>query len=79
MRGEVPDGRDGHSACVVNDSMFIFGGYVQRVKKFSNDLYEFNFNSLEWNLIVPKVKLVFCFNKFKEILWLFFILLKRPI
>ena len=55
VRGEVPDGRDGHSACVVNRSMFIFGGYVQRVKKFSNDLYEFNFNSHEWNLIVPKV------------------------
>ena len=57
VKGDVPDGRDGHSACVVNNSMFIFGGYVQRLKRFSNDLYEFNFKNLDWNLILPKVNL----------------------
>ena len=47
---ELPDGRDGHSACVVKDSMYIFGGYVQKTKKFSNDMYEFNF-------LKPKIKI----------------------
>ncbi len=29
--GQKPEGRDGHSACVANSSMYIFGGYVQVV------------------------------------------------
>ena len=52
---ELPDGRDGHSACIVRDSMYIFGGYVQKTKKFSNDIYQFNFTTSSWTLIVPKV------------------------
>jgi hypothetical protein len=56
--GEKPDGRDGHSATVVNDCMYVFGGFVQRVKRFSNDIYEFNFLTSTWTLIVPKVKII---------------------
>ncbi len=52
--GEKPDGRDGHSATVIRDSMYLFGGFVQRVKRFSNDIYEFNFLTATWTLIVPK-------------------------
>ncbi len=55
--GNLPDGRDGHTATVIDgqDTMLIFGGYVQSVKKFSNDIYEYNFKTQIWTLIVPKV------------------------
>ena len=59
--GEKPDGRDGHSASVIRDSMYIFGGFVQRFKRFSNDIYEFNFLTSTWTLIVPKVIKIFIF------------------
>ena len=55
--GNRPDGRDGHTACVINDSMYVFGGYVQRVKKFTNEIYEFNFKTSLWTLVQTKVKL----------------------
>lgn len=32
----VPGARDGHSACVLAKSMFIFGGYEQLVSNLSN-------------------------------------------
>lgn len=55
--GNRPDGRDGHTATVIEeqDQMLIFGGYVQSVKKFSNDIYEYNFKTAVWTMIVPKV------------------------
>ena len=33
--GNKPDGRDGHSACVISELnlMLIFGGYVQKVQE----------------------------------------------
>jgi hypothetical protein len=53
--GEKPDGRDGHSATVIRHSMYMFGGFVQKTKRFSNDIYEFNFLTSAWTLIAPKV------------------------
>lgn len=29
--GTVPGARDGHSACVIRNKMYIFGGYEERV------------------------------------------------
>jgi N-acetylneuraminic acid mutarotase len=34
--------------------MYIFAGYVQKVKRFSNDIYEFNFDSSTWTCVMPK-------------------------
>ena len=31
VTGIIPGARDGHSACVINDRMFIFGGYEENV------------------------------------------------
>lgn len=52
--GQIPEGRDGHSACTIKSCMFIFAGYVQKLKRFSNDLVEFNFQTSTWTLIQPK-------------------------
>lgn len=32
VQGEAPDGRDGHTACTKDNSMYIFGGFVEKVK-----------------------------------------------
>ncbi len=30
--GKTPAARDGHSACVIRDAMFVFGGYEAKVR-----------------------------------------------
>lgn len=32
----IPSPRDGHSACVINDRMYIFGGFEDQVRLFFN-------------------------------------------
>lgn len=32
VSGTIPNARDGHSACVINNKMFVFGGYEEEVK-----------------------------------------------
>ncbi|CAF1059137.1 unnamed protein product [Brachionus calyciflorus] len=54
INGQKPDGRDGHSACIKDDSMYIFGGFVQNTKRFSNEINEFNFKTSSWTLIEHK-------------------------
>ena len=29
VTGQIPMARDGHSACVIDDDMYIYGGYVE--------------------------------------------------
>ena len=35
VTGQVPMARDGHSACVIDDSMYIYGGYVESAHQVS--------------------------------------------
>ena len=50
LTGNPPSERSLHAAAVLNDSMFVFGGYdgLHRV----NDFYEFHFPSNSWREIV---------------------------
>ena len=50
--GNVPGARDGHSACVIQNKMYIFGGYEEWLDRFSNDIHEFSFNTCAWSLLV---------------------------
>lgn len=47
----LPGARDGHSACVVGNKMFIFGGYEEQVDKFSNEIYSFDFTAMTWSFV----------------------------
>ena len=38
VTGQVPMARDGHSACVIDDSMYIYGGYVESAHQVSRAL-----------------------------------------
>lgn len=44
-KGSIPLKRNGHSACVYKDSMFVFGGYSGLM---FNDFYEFQFKTKTW-------------------------------
>merc|ERR1712018_255302 len=48
---KLPTGRDGHSACVIGDAMFIFGGYAESNVANSPDVYKLDLNNFEWTLV----------------------------
>uniref|UniRef100_A0A669Q157 rRNA biogenesis protein RRP36 n=1 Tax=Phasianus colchicus TaxID=9054 RepID=A0A669Q157_PHACC len=54
VSGMVPGARDGHSACVLAKSMFIFGGYEQLADCFSNDIHKLDTTNMMWTLISAK-------------------------
>jgi hypothetical protein len=46
--GRCPPARDGHSACIIGDSMIIFGGFEEELQRFSQETFAFNFKTLRW-------------------------------
>ena len=55
VSGDIPGARDGHSACVINSCMYIFGGYEEETDQFSQDVHMLNLKTLEWSYIKTKV------------------------
>ncbi|KAH3854104.1 kelch domain-containing protein 3-like [Dreissena polymorpha] len=53
-QGWTPGKRDGHSACVINHAMYIFGGYEEVVDRFSDDVFRFEFSTKTWTLLETK-------------------------
>jgi len=51
VTGQVPMARDGHSACVIDDSMYIYGGYVESAHQFCSDVYKLDLNAMDWRVI----------------------------
>jgi len=49
--GEQPGERDGHSACVINNAMYIFGGYEEVIERFGQDVYRLDLSSYTWKLL----------------------------
>uniref|UniRef100_A0A183BQK2 BTB domain-containing protein n=1 Tax=Globodera pallida TaxID=36090 RepID=A0A183BQK2_GLOPA len=47
--GQCPPARDGHSAVVYGDFMYIFGGFEEREHRFSHETYAFHFSTRAWN------------------------------
>eukprot|EP00066_Takifugu_rubripes_P028453 XP_011617719.1 PREDICTED: kelch domain-containing protein 3 [Takifugu rubripes] len=54
ISGALPGARDGHSACVLLKSMYIFGGYEQLADCFSNDIHKLDTTTMVWSLINAK-------------------------
>ncbi|XP_027983851.1 kelch domain-containing protein 3 isoform X2 [Eptesicus fuscus] len=52
--GTIPGARDGHSACVLGKTMYIFGGYEQLADCFSNDIHKLDTSTMTWTLICTK-------------------------
>ncbi|CAF4532403.1 unnamed protein product [Rotaria sp. Silwood2] len=51
----IPTPRDGHSACLINDKMYVFGGFEEHTQQFSNDLFYFDFNKSSWHCRHSKI------------------------
>eukprot|EP01125_Pyxidicula_operculata_P008577 TRINITY_DN286_c2_g1_i1.p1 TRINITY_DN286_c2_g1~~TRINITY_DN286_c2_g1_i1.p1 ORF type:complete len:617 (-),score=142.85 TRINITY_DN286_c2_g1_i1:108-1892(-) len=61
--GHIPEGRCGHSACVIDGMMYVFGGRVQVTIKgwlwndftvaYRNDLYCYDPKNNHWTLVTP--------------------------
>ncbi|GFY63230.1 kelch domain-containing protein 3 [Trichonephila inaurata madagascariensis] len=49
--GQPPKNTDGHSACVIDDYMYIFGGFEDDIKNFSNKTFRISLTSFEWQTI----------------------------
>ena len=54
-KGTRPGARDGHSACVINKKMYIFGGYEEELDRFSDDIHSFCFETNMWEFVRTKV------------------------
>ncbi|XP_029448645.1 kelch domain-containing protein 3 isoform X3 [Rhinatrema bivittatum] len=59
VSGTIPGARDGHSACVLEKSMYVFGGYEQLADCFSNDIHKLDTSTMMWTLISAKMLLSF--------------------
>lgn len=46
-----PGARDGHSACLIGDNMYVFGGFENYVFQFSRDLHCLNLETMTWTYI----------------------------
>ncbi|UYV83759.1 KLHDC3 [Cordylochernes scorpioides] len=49
--GIVPSSRDGHASAVVGDYMYTFGGYIEALHMFSQDLFRINLRTKYWEFI----------------------------
>lgn len=55
VTGQIPEARDGHSACVYNGKMYIFGGYIDEETQFTQDVYALDLTSFHWCFIRTSV------------------------
>lgn len=55
VSGDIPGARDGHSACVINNSMYVFGGYEEETDQFSRDVHMLDLKTMEWRYVKTKV------------------------
>ncbi|CAI5453235.1 unnamed protein product [Caenorhabditis angaria] len=46
--GFIPPARDGHTAVMVNNKMFVFGGFEEELQRFSQETYVFDFDTNRW-------------------------------
>jgi len=55
VTGSIPGARDGHSAVIIRNRMFIFGGYEEDIGLFSQDVYSLDLQTLHWSFVPTAV------------------------
>ncbi|KAJ5072920.1 faciogenital dysplasia protein [Anaeramoeba ignava] len=74
--GSIPPKMMNHRACIVDDSIYVFGGENSHHEKM-NDLFRYQLDSYEWNLIEikegnkPSKRIGHTLNKIQDNLFLF--------
>jgi N-acetylneuraminic acid mutarotase len=51
LPGNQPGARDGHTACVLGDNMYIFGGFEEVIDQFSCDVHCLNLKTMHWKYV----------------------------
>lgn len=51
VTGDIPAARDGHSSCVIDNCMYIFGGYEETNYQFGLDVYSLDLVTMKWTLL----------------------------
>ncbi|XP_059488640.1 kelch domain-containing protein 3 [Neocloeon triangulifer] len=54
VTGQVPNARDGHSACVLGHCMYIFGGFEEEFDRFTQDVYCLDLTTMQWHFVRTK-------------------------
>ena len=52
VQGDIPGERDGHSAAIVGNYMYVFGGYEENYERFGQDVYRLDLDTYTWKLMV---------------------------
>ncbi|KAK2726881.1 hypothetical protein QYM36_007657, partial [Artemia franciscana] len=50
--GYTPSGRDGHTATLIDDTMYIFGGFDSDEDEYSTDIWTLHIPSMTWRTLV---------------------------
>lgn len=54
VHGTIPGVRDGHSACIIGQFMYIFGGFEEQISQFSWDVHCLDLETMTWRYIATK-------------------------
>ena len=66
VKGLVPEARDGHSACIVNDHMYIFSGYLEYMESYTQDVHTLNLRTMTWSYVRATVSISTLLKIFAE-------------
>jgi len=51
VEGDIPGERDGHSAAIIGNHMYVFGGYEEIIERFGQDVYRLDLSTYTWKLV----------------------------
>jgi len=51
VSGDIPGERDGHSAAIIGQHMYVFGGYEETVERYGQDVYRLDLTTFTWKLM----------------------------
>ena len=55
MNGIIPAARDGHSACIIDNAIYIFGGFEWQSNQFAQEVHKLDLTSMEWSDVRTRV------------------------
>lgn len=54
VSGMIPGARDGHSACIIDHCMYVFGGFEEEIDRFSQDVHALDLRTMKWRYVIAQ-------------------------
>lgn len=54
VTGQVPFAKDGHSACLIRNRMYVFGGFEYHTDQYSRELHYLDLDTMEWKCVLAE-------------------------